>query len=190
VPFKLYSAVDCPFCVRTRLVLDGKGIPYDLVEVDLSDKPGWLRELNPRNRVPVLDIGGTVLYESEALNEYLEETHSDPAMMPGDPAGRAHVRLLMRRFEDFSDAYYATRRGEPGARDDLEAELASLDRLLSGRPYVAGDAYTLADAGWWPWIARLHRLDVDGSDYPAIAAWSGRLLTRPEYAAELDLLPA
>src|SRR5947208_1599950 len=82
VSLTLYSAVDCPFCVRTRLVLDGKGLAYDVVELDLRDKPPFLRELNPRNRVPVLDDDGAILYESEALNEYLEETRPEPPMMP------------------------------------------------------------------------------------------------------------
>lgn len=184
----LYSAVECPFCVRTRLVLDGKGLAYDLVEIDLRDKPPFLRELNPRNRVPVLDDGGTILYESEALNEYLEQTHPAPAMLPADPVQRARVRMLMRRFDDLSDAYYAARRDEPGGREQLEGELGWLDPLLAGRRYLAGDAYTLADPGWWPWIARLHRVGVDVSRFPAVAAWSDRLAERPEYAAELSLL--
>ena len=188
MPLTLYSAVECPYCVRTRLVLDGKGIAYDTVEIDLRDKPPFLRELNPRNRVPVLDDDGTVLYESEALNEYLEETHPDPPMLPADPVARTRVRMAMRRFDDLSDAYYAARRDEPGAHEQLEAELAWLDRLLAGRAYLAGDAYTLADPGWWPWIARVHRVGVDLARLPAVAAWSDRLAERPEYAAELSLL--
>ncbi len=184
----LYSAVECPFCVRTRLVLDGKGISYDLVEIDLRDKPPFLRELNPRNRVPVLDDGGTVLYESEALNEYIDETRPEVPMMPADPVARARVRMLMRRFEDLSDAYYAARREEPGAVEELDAQLSWLDRLLSDRPHMAGDAYTLADPGWWPWIARMHRVGADVSRYPNVAGWRDRLAERPEYAAELSLL--
>jgi glutathione S-transferase len=188
MPLTLYSAVECPFCVRTRLVLDGKGLEYDVVEIDLRDKPPFLRELNPRNRVPVLDDGGTVLYESEALNEYLEETRPDTPMMPADPVERARVRMLMRRFDDLSDAYYAARRDEPGAREQLDAELAWLDRLLAGRAHLAGETYTLADPGWWPWIARMHRVGADIARFPAVAAWSDRLAERPEYAAELSLL--
>ena len=71
----LYAADSCPYCVRTRLVLSGKGIAHELVDIDLSDKPAWLRDLNPRNWVPVLEIDGDVVYESEALNELLEELH-------------------------------------------------------------------------------------------------------------------
>jgi glutathione S-transferase len=96
--------------------------------------------------------------------------------------------MLMRRFEDLSDAYYAARRKEPDAHEQLEAELGWLDRLLSGREYLAGDAYTLADPGWWPWIARMHRVGVDIAGFPSVAAWSDQLAGRPEYAAELSLL--
>ena len=187
----LYSADACPYCVRTRLVLGGKGIEYDLVQVDLSDKPAWLRELNPRNRVPVLDVDGQVLWESEALNDYLDETHPEPAMMPSDPVERARVRIVLRRFEDLSDAFYAARRGR-GRRDRGAARRAWHGSHRSSRTAATWSAtrYTLAEPGVWPWITRLYRVGVDIGQYPAIAAWCDRLAERPEYAAELSLLAA
>src|SRR5437667_9954085 len=69
----LYHADACPYCVRTRLVLAAKSIDHDTVDVDLSDRPPILRELNPRNRVPVIVHDGLVVSESEAINEYLDE---------------------------------------------------------------------------------------------------------------------
>jgi glutathione S-transferase len=190
VSIVLYSASECPFCVRTRLVLAGKEIEHELVEVDLGNKPGWLRELNPRNRVPVLKHGDTVLWESEALNEYLEEIRPEPAMMPADAVGRARVRSLYRLFEDLSDAYYAARRDEPGGEAGVREQLAWLEQRLANQPYLAGDGYSLAEPGWWPWIVRLHRVGVDVAQYAAVAAWCERLAQRPEYAAELSLLGA
>ena len=150
----LYSADICPYCVRTRLVLNGKGIEYDLVQVDLPDKPAWLRELNPRNRVPVLDVDGQVLWESEALNDFLDETHPEPAMMPSDPIDRACVRMVLRRFEDLSDAFYAARREEDGAIEALHAELRWVSSQLEQSSYLVGESYTLAEPGVWPWITR------------------------------------
>jgi glutathione S-transferase len=188
VSIVLYSAVECPYCVRTRLVLAGKRIAHELVEVDLRNKPAWLRELNPSNRVPVIRDGDAVLWESEALNEYLDETHPEPAMMPGDAAGRARVRAMLRRFEDLSDAYYAARRGDEDAEPALRGHLAALEQRLSAQRHVAGDAYSLAEPGWWPWIVRLPRVGIGIDEYPAIAEWCARLAERPEYAAELSLL--
>jgi glutathione S-transferase len=190
VSIVLYSANECPYCVRTRLVLAGKAIDHELVEVDLGSKPGWLRELNPRNRVPVLKDGDIVLWESEALNEYLEEIRPNPAMMPDDAVGRARVRSLLRLFEDLSDAYYGARRDEIGAEADVREQLAGLDERLTDQPYLAGDRYSLAEPGWWPWVVRLHRVGVDVAQYPAVEAWCERLAQRPEYAAELSLLGA
>jgi glutathione S-transferase len=190
VSITLYSADSCPYCVRTRLVLNGKAIAHEVVEIDLSEKPAWLRELNPRNRVPVIETGGAVLVESEVLNEYLEETNPDPPMLPPDAEGRARVRAVLRRFEDLTDAYYAARRQEPGAVEDAYAELDWVSEKLQAHEYLAGDMYTLADPGVWPWIVRMHRVGVDIGRYPAIGAWCDRLARRPEYAAELSLLPA
>jgi glutathione S-transferase len=186
----LYSADACPYCVRTRLVLNGKAVAHDVVEIDLSDKPAWLRDLNPRNRVPVLDVDGAVLVESEVLNEYLEETHPDPPMMPADAEGRARARAILRRFEDLTDAYYAARRQEPGAIEDTYTQLDWLNEKLEAHDYLAGDMYTLAEPGVWPWIVRMHRVGVDIGRYAAIGAWCDRLAQRPEYAAELSLLLA
>jgi len=190
VSMTLYSADACPYCVRTRLVLNGKGIPHELVQVDLSPKPAWLRDLNPRNRVPVLEVDGTILVESEVLNEYLEETHPEPPMLPVDAEGRARVRATMRRFEDLTDAYYAARREQPGAVEDTYEELRWVSEALEQHEFLAGDMYTLADPGVWPWIVRMHRFGIDVSRFPAIVDWCDRLALRPEYAAELNLLLA
>lgn len=186
----LHHADGCPYCVRTRLVLDGKGVEYEEVQVDLRNKPDYLRELNPRNRVPVLIHDGIVLTESEALDEYLDEVFPDPPMMPADPAGRAVVRALMRRFEDLSDSYYDARLDVEGALETYMAELASLDRRLAAAKYLAGDAYTLAEPGYWPWIVRAGRVGADLDAFPGILAWCERLEQRPEYVVERSLLTA
>ena len=162
----------------------------DVREIDLERKPAYLRELNPRNRVPVIEHSGHVLTESEALAEYVEEIVPEPRMMPADPAGRARVRSLMRRFEDLTDAYYAMRRGEPGAASELAAELEWVEDLLAAHPYLAGEEHTLADTGFWPWIVRVERVGGDLSAFPGIRSWAARLAERDEYREELAVLDA
>lgn len=181
-------ADSCPYCVRTRLVLAAKGIDHESAQVDLSNKPAWLREMNPRNRVPVLEHDGRVIYESEALAEYLDEVFPEPRMMPADAVGRAGVRMLMRRFEDLSDAYYAVRRGEDGALDEMHAQLGWVEELLGQHDYLAGDSYTLAEPAYWPWIVRVDRVGGSLEAFPAILAWLERLDARPEYRVEHELL--
>ncbi|MBA3427500.1 MAG: glutathione S-transferase family protein, partial [Actinobacteria bacterium] len=116
------------------------------VQVDLSDRPAWLYAKNPagKGRVPVWEEGDWTLPESAVICEYLEEIYPDPPLWPADAGARAAARLLVFRFEDFSDPYYALRREEPGASELLGLELARLDALLARLPFLTGAAFGLA----------------------------------------------
>jgi glutathione S-transferase len=64
----LYDAARCPYCARVRILLAEKAIPYETVAIDLSDRPAWLYQKNPRGKVPVLEEdGGFVLPESRVI---------------------------------------------------------------------------------------------------------------------------
>src|ERR671935_3209886 len=102
----LYDADRCPFCARVRIVLAEKGVEYEDVQIDLSDRPAWLYEKNPLGKVPVLEEDVFVLPESPVIMEYLEERYPEPALLPPDAAERAHVRFLIERFDELGDAYY------------------------------------------------------------------------------------
>ena len=189
----LYTAERCPYAARARIVLAEKGLDYDAVEIDLDDRPAWLYEKNPLGRVPVYEEdGGFVLPESEVIMEYLEERYPEPALWPADPAERALGRLWLQRFDDrLGDAYYAVRRGTEGAREELDAKLGELDRVLEGQPYLTGREYGLADTGYVPWLLRAtERLDVELEPFPALASWLERVAARPAVAAERELVSA
>jgi glutathione S-transferase len=185
----LYTAERCPYAARVRIVLAEKGLPYDAVEIDLDDRPGWLYDKNPLGRVPVYEEDeGLVLPESRVIMEYLEERFPEPALWPPDPAERALGRLWLERFDDrLGDAYYAVRRGEP--LEVLDAKLAELERALEAQPYLSGREYGLADAGYVPWILRaIDRFDVELA--PALADWLERLCARPAITAEREVVAA
>ena len=111
----LYDAARCPYCARVRIVLAEKGIPYEPVEIDLSDRPAWLYEKNPAGKVPVVEEDGWILPESAVISEFLNERYPELPLWPEDTGERAAGRLLVFRFDDFSKPYYALRRGEDGA---------------------------------------------------------------------------
>jgi glutathione S-transferase len=185
----LYTAQRCPYAARVRIVLTEKALPYEAVEIDLDDRPGWLYEKNPLGRVPVYEEDeGLVLPESLVIMEYLEDRYPEPALWPADAAERGLGRLWLERFDDrLGDAYYAVRRGEP--RDQLDVKLAELDRALEAQPYLSGRDYGLADAGYVPWILRaLDRFGVELE--PALADWLDRLSARPAIAAEREVVAA
>ena len=187
----LYDADRCPYCARVRIVLAEKGLEHETVVVDLDDRPAWIYEKNPLGRVPVLEEDAFVLPESVVINEYLEERYPEPPLWPTDPAERAAGRLLVERFDQLSRPYYALRRGDDEARDRLGNELAKLDSVLAGSPFLSGRQFGIADAAYLPWILRAETmLGVDLDQYAALAEWVARTGERPSVAAETMLLAA
>jgi glutathione S-transferase len=173
---KLYDAPRCPFCARVRIALAEKAIEYETIEVDLSDRPRWLYELNATGKVPVLD-DGFILPESAVIMEYLEERYPDAPLLPHDPERRAEARLLVHRFDDLlGDEYYAVRRG------DANEFAARLDELVVGQSLYA-------DAAYAPWVIRAR--DMLGVDLPErLARWLDTLAERPSFAREVEVVAA
>jgi glutathione S-transferase len=187
----LYDADRCPYCARVRIVLAEKRIDYEVVAIDLDDRPAWIYEKNPLGRVPVLEEDDFVLPESAVINEYLEERWPEPPLWPADPAERALGRLLVHRFDELSRPYYALRRGDEGARERLDAQLAALATRLEWQPFVSGRDFGLADVAYVPWILRAReRMDVSLDPFPPLAAWVDRLCERASVAAESELVAA
>ena len=174
---RLVDAARCPYCARVRIALAEKGLGYETLEVDLTDRPQWLLELNPpHGRVPVLDDGFT-LPESEVIMEYLEDRHPEPRLLPTDPVARARARLLVQRFDDaLGRDYYAFRRGEA---NELAARLDALD--------VGQSLY--ADIAYVPWVIRAR--DMLGVSLPdRVASWLAQLEQRPSIAREVEVVRA
>jgi RNA polymerase-associated protein len=95
----LYSGITDPFSHRCRIVLYEKGMDFEIIDVDLMNKPEDLAVMNPYNRTPVLVERDLVLYESNIINEYIDERFPHPQLMPADPVMRARARLFLFRFE-------------------------------------------------------------------------------------------
>src|SRR4051795_9034591 len=120
----LYDAARCPYCARVRITLAEKGIEYEPVEVDLQNRPAWIYEKNATGRVPVVEEDAWILPESSVIMEYLDERYPEPPLLPLDPADRALARVWIFRTDDFTKPYYALRRGEDGAAQFLDEQLA------------------------------------------------------------------
>jgi glutathione S-transferase len=172
---RLVDAARCPYCARVRIALAEKELDAERIEIDLSDRPQWVLDLNPPSgRVPVLDDGFT-LPESELIMAYLDERYPQRPLLPESLAERARARLLVHRFDDLlGDDYYAFRRGDP---NELDARLA---RLEVGQSLFADVAYV-------PWVIRLRDL-LNVELPPHVAAWLEELERRPPVAAEVEIV--
>src|SRR5919199_4973835 len=170
--------------MRTRMVLHEKGIDFEVNEVDLSNKSEEFLEVSPYGKVPVLRVNGTSLYESNVVNEYLDEVYDSPRLMPEEAEGRASVRSWMAFADDyFFPSVYRVRMGlQRGysegeieeAKEKLYDALARLEHQLEGREYLMGE-YTLADISHAGNFHRLRQLaksgEVNLEKYPSVMAW-------------------
>ncbi|HEY3961741.1 MAG TPA: glutathione S-transferase family protein [Gaiellaceae bacterium] len=173
---KLYDAPRCPYCARVRIALAEKGLEYEYVEVDLTNRPAWIYELNASGRVPVID-DGFVLPESAVIMGYLDERYPDQPLLPADPKERAAAHLLVHRFDDnLGSDYYAYRRGD----DNYLAE--RLEVLEVGQSLFADIAYA-------PWVIRARDM-LEVSLPQRVEAWLEELAQRPSVAAEIELVRA
>jgi glutathione S-transferase len=171
---RLVDAPRCPYCARVRITLAEKGVDYEPVVIDLSNRPGWVYELNESGRVPILE-NGLVLPESEVIMAYLEERFAQAPLLPEDPAARARARLLVHRFDsNLGDDYYAFRRGDG---NDLTGKLDALELGAS----------LFSDIAYVPWVIRAR--DMLGVELPErLAASLAELERRPSVAAEVEVV--
>jgi glutathione S-transferase len=176
------------------MVLREKGIGFDVHEVDLSDKSEEFLKVSPYGKVPVLRVNGISLYESNIVNEYLEEVYGSPRLMPEDPEERALVRSWMAFADDyFFPSVYRVRMGlQRGysedeiqeAKERLDDALSRLEHQLEGGEYLVGE-YTLADIAHAGNFQRLRVLAKSGEvgleKYPKEMVWIERVESRESY---------
>jgi glutathione S-transferase len=177
---KLYSARACPFAHRTRLVLAEKKLSFELVEIDLANKPAWYTTVSLYGKVPALEHAGQRLVESAVINEYLDEVFPEPRLLPPEPGQRALARIWI----DFANTRLAPAFGKvlrPPAPADREVgkrelgaaldliEREALGKLSGSGPFWFGAAPTLVDFTFYPWFERFHALEsITGFEVPRV----------------------
>jgi len=171
----LYSYQACPFARRTRMVLLEKGLDFELTEIDINNKPDDFNEVSPYGKVPVLLHNGGRIYESAIINEYLNESFPEPALLPVDPLQRAQARIWMDYCGSrFSKASW----NHMQAGDDPDKLAAANNELhdcfrfmeqeglckLGDGPYWLGKDVSLVDIQYMPFFQRF--LNNDMADIP------------------------
>lgn len=187
----LYSATTCPFSHRCRIVLFEKGMDFQIIDVDLYNKPEDLAVISPYSRPPVLVERDLVLYESNIINEYVDDRFPHPQLMPADPVMRARARLFLYRFEQELFCHIDTvENGSPKVADKARAvicdNLSVIAPVFVKQKYMLGDEFSMLDVAVAP---LLWRLDYYGIQLPKQAApllkFAERLFSRPPFIEAL-----
>lgn len=156
MPVKLYGTPLSPYFCRVWFAALAKGIDLEL-EIgppDVLSDPN--RKRSPTGKIPFIEDGGVLLYESEVIVEYLEDKYPEPTLLPADVADRARSRLISRLVDLYLlapvHALVAQIRNEARdasvvARhlDAIKAAISQIDATVSPGPWCLGAKPTLAD---------------------------------------------
>ncbi|XP_071175946.1 glutathione S-transferase omega-1-like [Mytilus edulis] len=189
---RLYSMRLCPYAQRTRIMLAHKKIPYETVNINLTEKPEWFLEKNPLGMVPVLEHDGKIVYESAICNEYLEDIHKQNSVTPTDPYRRARDKMLLEMNSKFTTAYYKALQGLKGEDansliEAVHASLVPLEKAIGERGnFYGGDKPSMLDFLLYPHYERIegirtgfHADFMPMDKLPKLNAWVSRMQTVP-----------
>ena len=197
-PLTLVSHLLCPYVQRAAIALHEKNVPFERVVIDLANKPQWFLDISPLGKVPLLKVqqpGGTeaVLFESNVICEYLEETQPGARLHPEDPLARAQHRAWMEFgsavladlwvYETTQDAAVFAQK-----REALAAKFARVEAALGHGPFFAGEAFSLVDAVFAPVFRYFEVFDAISDSHlfdalPKVNAWRHALAVRPSVRA-------
>jgi len=190
----LISSPTCPFVQRAIIALAEKQQPFEVIYVDLVNKPDWFLALSPLGKVPVLKVerpgqADAVVFESSVIVEYIEETADGPKLHPADPLERAQHRAWMEfgsavlgdlfKFLLTPDEAEAAK-----GRGALEDKLKRLEGVLGDGPFFGGASFSCVDAVFAPIFRQIDTLESIvplglTSQTPKVAEWRAALAARP-----------
>ncbi len=188
----LYSGTTCPFSQRCRLVLFEKGMDFEIKDVDLFNKPEEIAVMNPYAQVPILVERELTLYESNIINEYIDERFPHPQLMPADPVMRARARLFLFNFERELFVHVQTLENSNNQKAIEKARLQIRDRLTQLAPillkskYMLGDDFSMLDVAIAPLLWRLDHYEIELPKSAApLMKYAERIFSRPAYIEAL-----
>jgi glutathione S-transferase len=197
----VYGADYSVYVRIVRLVLEEKGIDYELVPVDIfaaDGIPAWYFEHHPFGRIPAFEHDGFRLHETGAIARYVDEAFAGPALQPAEASARARMNQITGMLGAY--AYramvwdVAVERLEKEAPDEAliaaglgqaATVLRVLTSLKAAGPWLLGEQLTLADLhaasiiGYFLKVAEGQKLLAE---FPDIRRWWDGIVQRPSFA--------
>jgi glutathione S-transferase len=198
---KLYSGDLSPYSARVRMQIYAKGIGDITLERPATFGLPAFREQNPIGRIPVLDIDGDLMPESEVIAEYLEEIYPEPSLLGTTPRESAHIRTLARIGDIYlmNNMFMLSPQTRASSRNEGIVELLggqvvrnikALERMIGEDGFACCGRLTLADCALVPGLFLVENvLPAAGVDSPILANakvaayWAA--IQRQEHAAKV-----
>ncbi|XP_013779680.1 pyrimidodiazepine synthase-like isoform X2 [Limulus polyphemus] len=193
---RVYSMRYCPYAQRTLLMLTAKNIPYEVVNVNLQNKPEWLFEKNPLGKIPIIEKDGQVICDSLTIAIHLEEVYPDIPLYPSDPYQKAQEEKTIELFSKFCGVFIQLFKGECAVADiwqKIQDNLVLIEKKLASRGthFFGGSKPGVVDYVIWPWFERLpaafllcnELTPISSTSLPTLTAWMDRMKEDPAVKA-------
>ena len=169
-----------------------KNVDFEVTYINLREKPDWFLKLSPHGKVPMLQVDGRPLFESNAIAEYLDE-NIPPRLHPEDAFLRARHRAWTDFVPTFASGLGGTYVGDLEKRkkalDVARQHVGKLEQAISDErgnegPFFSGADLCLVDAGYAPFLQRFSMVEPmieTGllADFPLVSAWTDALVVDP-----------
>ncbi|XP_074282772.1 glutathione S-transferase U8-like [Silene latifolia] len=188
---KLYRAWRSPFSWRVEIALKLKGIEYEVIDVDLSNKSDELLMYNPvHKKIPVLVHNGKSVSESLVILEYIDETWKDNyPLLPSDPYDRAQARFWAKFIDDkvcttVWGALMGQEDNKEKAQEEVHKVLKILENKVKAKDSIEGKKVGYLDivgliVGYWAPIMQEvlgKEVGLNRDTYPSIYSWTDGLV--------------
>ncbi|CAF4924824.1 unnamed protein product [Pieris macdunnoughi] len=190
---RLFSMRFCPYAERCVLMLNAKKVEYDLVFIDLSNKPEWIFTFNPKGSVPILEYEeGKAIFESSIITSYIDETYPYPALQAVGSLKRAQDKVVVELLSTAQAAYYIAAFNAQAIKPETvlsyHRSLEILQKDIAGRgtTYLAGDKPGYIDYIVWPFLERYIALHLVGRHEFAITEDKYDILIKYMHAMKKD----
>ncbi|KAK5642263.1 hypothetical protein RI129_008430 [Pyrocoelia pectoralis] len=192
---KLYKMDMSSCCRAVLLTIKALNIPVEYIDVNLLTGENWqphIAKLNPRCKVPILEDGNDIIWDSHAINIYLVKKYDKGnTLYPDDLIAQVHIHEWLHFdteiFVKLSNAMiqlHATRAITEETYTDVRKVYEMLNNYLKGKKWITGDNLTIADFSLLSTIGSYSAcLDVDSEKYRNIAAWIKEAERLPFYEA-------
>ncbi len=179
---------------RVRIVLAEKGVSVDVVDVEPSEMPAELSEVNPYNSLPTLLDRDLALFNTSAMMEYLDERFPHPPLLPVYPVARAESRQFIYRIErDWCPLVKIILDGKNKdlvvkAQKDLKEGFMAIAPIFSEKPYFMSEEFTLVDCCLAPILWRLENFGIElprTRQLMPLIEYMERIFQRPSFQESL-----
>ena len=192
---KLISFRICPFVQKSVITLYEKNQDFDIEYINLENKPDWFLDISPEGKVPVLLVDEKPLFESNVINEFIDEITPN-SLLPENPLEKAEMRAWIEfssgLMSDFMKLVSSQEKDTyENSLNMIFSKLEKLEKVIDNKGFFRGENFSLADSAFAPFFIRFNLIPgvkehKNWKKLEKVEKWKDNLLSRDSVIKSTD----